>query len=64
MHITNFNEIVGKLRIIRVDKENRALKQLCCFIWFRMEFESKRVDIIYYLLLRKQQFAYSRFISN
>ena len=28
-----------------------------------MQFESKRVDIIYYLLLRKQQFAYSYLIT-
>ena len=49
MHLTNFNYIVGKLRTIGVDKEIDREKQFCCFIWLLMQFESKRVDIVYYL---------------
>ena len=46
MHITNFNENVGKLRTKRADKEIERLNQLYCIICLLMQFESKRVDIV------------------
>ena len=48
MHLTNFNENVGKLRTKRADKEIERLNQLYCIICLLMQFESKRVDIMYY----------------